>query len=269
MFGFILLEQPNVILLDEPDVHLHGQLQKALLDELGRLLDNHRQVLFATHSRDLISSVKPENIINLHDGKAQRLAIDYEVYNMLDNLGSLENIQLIAIQEFKRVLLVENYEDWEAIQYFGRLVLGEVAMSELIKRLAVCYAHGNPTKQDVPKFRQSLQDLFTGKGSGAVKLFVVADRDYFPFPEQLSKELENKEKKFTNSAQNHIFWHIWHRNELENYLVEKSLLLRLIFPNKNPQATLEEASLFRRFDELIQEQADEIEGRFMKGRAAS
>ena len=33
LFGFIALRRPNVILLDEPDVHLHGSLQRVLLDE--------------------------------------------------------------------------------------------------------------------------------------------------------------------------------------------------------------------------------------------
>lgn len=72
LFGFILLEQPQVILLDEPDKHLHGHLQKALYAELETLAEAGKQILFATHSRDLISCVEPENIIHLYDGKAER-----------------------------------------------------------------------------------------------------------------------------------------------------------------------------------------------------
>ena len=37
LFGFIHLREPTVILLDEPDAHLHGSLQTALLSELRQL----------------------------------------------------------------------------------------------------------------------------------------------------------------------------------------------------------------------------------------
>jgi len=80
LFGFIRLRQPTAVLLDEPDVHLHGILQKALLQELYRLVDEGKQVLFATHSRDLINGVSPENIIALEDEGARRLTVAYDVY---------------------------------------------------------------------------------------------------------------------------------------------------------------------------------------------
>ena len=64
LFGFILLRNPTVIMLDEPDVHLHGSLQAVLLDELKRLVQHDKQVLFATHSRELITRVNPENILS-------------------------------------------------------------------------------------------------------------------------------------------------------------------------------------------------------------
>jgi predicted ATPase len=73
LFGFILLRQPTTILLDEPDVHLHGSLQRALLAELRRLVGEGKQVVFATHSRELIARMEPENILALHEAGARRL----------------------------------------------------------------------------------------------------------------------------------------------------------------------------------------------------
>jgi predicted ATP-dependent endonuclease of OLD family len=90
LFGFILLEEPQVILLDEPDVHLHGALQKSLYEELQRLVaEKNKQIIFATHSRDLIAQITPENILSLSEGEAKRLQLDYEVYNALEELGSI------------------------------------------------------------------------------------------------------------------------------------------------------------------------------------
>ncbi len=88
LFGFILLRDPTVIMLDEPDVHLHGSLQAVLLDELKRLVEQGKQVLFATHSRELITRVSPESILSLDDG-ATRLRVAFDVYSFRPSNGSL------------------------------------------------------------------------------------------------------------------------------------------------------------------------------------
>lgn len=254
LFGFILLEQPNVILLDEPDVHLHGQLQKSLFDELNYLAKTEKQILFATHSRDLISAVLPDNIIHLNEGRAERLLLDYQVYNALEQLGSMENTQLVTLQQFRRVLIIENQDDWDYIQHFGKLVLGEAKMQEVVKRLAVCYAYGNPCKQDITKFRKSLQTMFTKTGS-PVKVMVIADRDYFPSIEELLEFLKSE----------HIQWHVWAQNEIENYLLSSGSFLKLIKPKGSNQLTLDEELIENKIQEVVQGQKDEIEGRLLKG----
>ncbi|AEE54228.1 ATP-dependent nuclease [Haliscomenobacter hydrossis] len=257
LFGFILLEQPNVILLDEPDVHLHGQLQKSLFDELSLFAKTDKQILFATHSRDLISAVLPENIIHLNSGFAERLQLDYQVYNALEELGSMENTQLVTLQEFRRVLVVENQDDLNYIQHFGKLILGEAKMQEINKRLAVCFAYGNPCKQDMAKFRRSLQTMFTKTGS-PVKMMVIADRDYFPFVEELVDSLKKDE---------HIIWHIWIQNEIENYLLSSGAILRLVTPrsSSSQQLNLDDELIDKQVKDIIQNQKNEIEGRFLKG----
>jgi predicted ATP-dependent endonuclease of OLD family len=78
LFGFIRLRNPNLILLDEPDVHLHGTLQASLLTELKKLVRNDdKQIIFATHSRDIISRIDPDQIISLNENKASRLKINF------------------------------------------------------------------------------------------------------------------------------------------------------------------------------------------------
>ena len=65
LFGFLLLKQPNTILLDEPDAHLHGSLQQLLLNELSNLVSEGKQVVFATNSHDLITRMEPDQTIYL------------------------------------------------------------------------------------------------------------------------------------------------------------------------------------------------------------
>ena len=265
LFGFILLEKPNVILLDEPDVHLHGQLQKNLFYELHKLVEHeNKQVIFATHSRDLITIVPPENIIRVSENQVQRLNHEFEIFAILENLGSLENTQLITLQEFRRVLVVENTNDWETIQVFGRLIFGEALMQTLSKRLTVIYTYGNPVKKELHTLRKQLQHSFADK-TKEVKMFVVADRDYFPYPEELIQDLQKKEENFNDSHTHHISWHIWERNEIENYWVEPSIFLRLVKPKPSAQMSIEQQMLENKFKELIDNQKDTIEGYFLKG----
>jgi predicted ATPase len=257
LFGFILLEEPQIILLDEPDVHLHGALQRSLYEELQRLAnEKDKQIIFATHSRDLIARITPENILSLSEGEAKRLQMDYEVYNTLEELGSIDNTQLTVLQEFRRIVVVENQDDWDFIESFGNLIVGESTMQKVIKRLAVCYSKGNPCKQDMPKFRGSLQQMFTKSGGSAIKMFVVSDRDYYPFPKELKDDLIKKDQ--------HIHWHIWERNEVENYLLSINSLRKLVKPKPNAQMTIDEVALTRQFDMLVEKNKDEVNDRLVK-----
>ncbi len=256
LFGFILLEQPDIILLDEPDNYLHGHLQKALYNELARLVEEGKQILFATHSRDLIGCVEPENMIYLDAGKAERLRLDYQIFNTLDALGSMENMQLIVLQQFRRVLMMEDKDDWEYLQVFGRLLVGERKMQEIIKRLSVAYTYGNPCYKDMATFRKSLNALFTQKGA-TVKMFVIADRDYFPYPNDLIAQLKQKDLN--------IEWHVWEQNEIENYLLNESILIRCIKAKSSTSTAIDEIIFKTKLETIVQEQKDEIEGRFLKG----
>ena len=99
LFGFILLRRPTVVMLDEPDVHLHGSLQAVLLEELKRLVAEGKQVLIATHSRELITRLSPENILSLDDG-ATRLRVAFDIYDIGNQaLASERRVRPVFEQE--------------------------------------------------------------------------------------------------------------------------------------------------------------------------
>lgn len=217
LFGFILLRQPSLILLDEPDAHLHGTLQRALLDELRRFVDQGRQVLFATHSRELISQMPAGSIVTLDNAEAKRLAVAFDVYDVLDRLGALDPTQLPAVQAYRRVLVVEDQADWDILSAFCATVLLPAAWSEVERRLALCYAKGNPWKQDMARLRDQLGQVISLQAA-PLEMFVVADRDYYPDRDGLLEAL----------PADRIRWHVWERAEIENYLLCPSAILRAL-----------------------------------------
>lgn len=267
LFGFILLKQPSVILLDEPDVHLHGSLQRALLCELRNLVAQGKQVLVATHSRDLIQGVDPEDILALDEPAprgadadrrsseqcaARRLAIAFDVYDTLERLGSMEPSQLPLIQAHGRVLVVEDREDWTLLAIFCNKCLEPRAWQQIERRLALCYSKGNPCGQDMERLRGQLQQI-VGPGGRPIQMFVVADRDYEPNLEALRRELPS----------NHIAWHVWDRAEIENYLLCRGAIIRLI-RGESPQPVLWERQFVEVFERLIDESRDSANDHLVK-----
>lgn len=241
LFGFILLRNPTIIMLDEPDVHLHGSLQAVLLDELKRLVHHNKQVLFATHSRELIARVDPENILSLDDG-ARRLKIAFDVYDVMDRLGSLDPTQLVLIQAYRRIVIVEDRTDRDLLRIFCSKSLGTEIWQQVERRLAFCYSRGNPWKHhDMPRLRQLLRQATALEGA-ELELMVVADRDYHPNPEGLERSLPNE----------HIEWHVWRRTEIENYLLDTGVIARLVGAGE-AQKTIQEDLLEKEFERLVEQ----------------
>ncbi len=252
LFGFIVLRRPSVILLDEPDVHLHGSLQRVLLDELRRLVQSQKQVLFATHSRDLIARMSPEDILALDETGARHLTVAFDVYDTLDRLGSVDPTQLPTIQAYRRVLAVEDRADRDLLSVFCAKCLGPGIWQEVDRRLAVCYTKGNPWKKDMAQLRDQLQQVVGLEGL-PLEMFVVADRDYHPDLSALMSAL----------PATHLHWHIWERAEIENYLLSEVGIVRVL-GEPGDQLTFDEAALRNQFGALIEDSRDAANDRLVK-----
>jgi AAA15 family ATPase/GTPase len=252
LFGFIHLGQPTIVLFDEPDAHLHGSLQDALLVEFQHLVAGGHQIIFATHSREMITRIDPSHILSIEETGAKRLQIAFDVYDTLDSLGSVDPTQLATIQAYRRVVVVENQSDWELLSIFCEKCLAPAVWPEVQRRLALCYARGNPWKQDMDRLRLQLQQMIAVQGAG-LELFVIADRDYHPDRPALLRGLPS----------NNIHWHVWERTEIENYLLCPDGIMRVI-QKPDRQMTLDEAALRTEFDRLIEQSKDTANDRLVK-----
>lgn len=111
----------HVIFLDEPDAHLHPTLQFSLLEELERLAKKYnKQILFATHSTELIASVPPEKIMKFSDGEVKVLNEESQKTRLITGLGSDYTPILHNLQKIKKILFVENESDAETIKIFAK-----------------------------------------------------------------------------------------------------------------------------------------------------
>ncbi|MBI2300632.1 MAG: ATP-binding protein [Armatimonadetes bacterium] len=252
LFGFILARQPQVILLDEPDVHLHGSLQAAFLDELKRMVQlEGKQVLLATHSRELIARIGVEHILSL-EAEPRRLKVAFDIYDTLDRLGSVDPTVIALIQAYRRVVLVEGPSDRDLLDVLCSTALGQEVWQQIRRRVAFLTVGGNPSKQPMDRQRRLLQQAMAMQGE-ALEAFAIADCDYHPDRAALLNSLNAE----------HLQWHVWERAEIENYLLCLPALRRLAGATED-QATFDALDLDEEFDRLVEESRGPANDRLVK-----
>jgi len=120
----------NIILLDEPDSHIHRDIQKRLMRVLTNFSSNI-QIFISTHNESLIRSSKPEHIFHLEkiSKKLYRpIVYDEQIYinnglipskhlKVLQDLGNESALDLINALEADKLILVEGKYDPKYIQY--------------------------------------------------------------------------------------------------------------------------------------------------------
>lgn len=103
----------NVLLLDEPDAHLHSSLQEQLLDGLRTIAaPAGKQVLIATHSTEIIRNAEPADILHIRSGRGgSYLQEDAQKVGLLAGLGSDYAPRVDRAKRTKRILFVEGRSD--------------------------------------------------------------------------------------------------------------------------------------------------------------
>lgn len=119
VYTFALSPNIDVLLLDEPDAHLHCSLQNELLDQLRDIaLRKQKQVIVATHSTEVIRGFDYRDIIHADKGHYRYLTDAGRKAYVMSGLGTEYFILLDEIQRYKRILFVENRWDAKILKLF-------------------------------------------------------------------------------------------------------------------------------------------------------
>jgi ABC-type ATPase involved in cell division len=219
IFANILLESPTTVLLDEPDAHVNGLLQKKLLRLFDRLVREQKiQVVIATHSSELISAAEPSQILSFETGKPEPLQVRADVLYTLDYLGSMDNLALALIRIYRKVIFVEDKTDKILIERFLERIWGRDDYLTLQRKMIYLFLHGHTLKKPIHDIVGAMQGLF--ETANRIDAFVIADRDYI-LDEQMAEE---HQKIITEQMQGFI----WARNEIENYLLVPEVIARVV-----------------------------------------
>lgn len=122
LLTFLNVRPGAVLLLDEPDAHLHVILQDAIFTELSSVAARRKsQLIIATHSDVIIESVEPRNLCAmLHEPRL--IANNDEKNNLLRSLKALSNLDIMTSLDAKGVLYVEDYTDRDILRELAKVL---------------------------------------------------------------------------------------------------------------------------------------------------
>jgi hypothetical protein len=219
LIGFLLLHQPKVALIDEPDSHMHDDLQRLTFDVFRRLADEQAiQFIVSTHSSTLIDEAGLNRVL-LIDNSLQA-PIRLEETETASSTFADQGIdfvpsKVIEVLRTQKALFVEgkdsDYKDFLSI--LGQKLNPSFRMKA--QRLTIFETEGLSSKW--PFDAISAFERLMGVELNYVYL---SDRDFLR-PEDIS-ERECR----ANSHVDRLF-HTARRTR-ESYLIEPSILARLL-----------------------------------------
>jgi predicted ATPase len=111
LFGFLYARPASVLLLDEPDAHLHVILQKQIFEKLKKIsVGEQCQLIIATHSEVLVDGTAPEWILSFFK-KPHRLISEIDRDRVREALKRLTNMDILSAERAKGILYVEGETD--------------------------------------------------------------------------------------------------------------------------------------------------------------
>jgi energy-coupling factor transporter ATP-binding protein EcfA2 len=223
-----------VLILDEPDVYLHADLQRKLA---RMLLADSRQVIIATHSPEIIAEVTPDSIVVLDKGKAKSSSITSAkaVQQLLIDVGSVHNLSLVRLASIRRILFVEG-DDIPILKAFQNVIFPNAKRPiDTIPHTDIGGWSGWPSVLTFAQFlRQNANSEF--------EIFCFLDRDYHTDSEIASRTAQAKK--------NSIRLCVWPAKELENYAVMAGPIARLI--SRKLKRTIDVAEVEASIDAVVE-----------------
>lgn len=214
LFAMLHQRASTLLLIDEPDAHLHVILQEVVWSRLRRLAaESGSQLIVATHAETFINAVEPRELCLCYS--TPRLLSDVAERDRLTaSLRCLTNTDLMCVGDAMGVLYTDDYTDLEILRAWARALKHPLAQHleqsimwhSRVKDIALC-SPGVTSKQHFDALRLVRLDL---KGVDLLD----GDAKGAPTP--------------PGSQPNGLIRLRWERYEIESYLFHPAALERFV-----------------------------------------
>lgn len=215
VFAFALAPETDVLLLDEPDAHLHSRLKVEMIDRLGEIAESEDgpQILIATHAPEILKRHQLDRIMDFGQKHPKYLVEDVQRAKLVSGLGD-EYAPLIEKARGSRfILFVENESDARILE-----TLAETLELEWPNSIAI-----HPTAEkhaDRLKLYRHLLGAIDG-----LKALSIRDRDNADINTIDSDTLRDKGTNTNGCPEFRA--RTWRRREIENYALVPSALAKV------------------------------------------
>lgn len=122
LLTFLNTRQGAVLLLDEPDAHLHIFLQEAIFQRLREAaIRSKSQLIVATHAEVIIDSVDLTELCVLVD-RPIRISTPEQRKALSQALRVIDNVDIMNVHITPGVIYVEDYTDLEILRAFSKVL---------------------------------------------------------------------------------------------------------------------------------------------------
>lgn len=215
---FVSQCSPNaIVVLDEPDVYMHADLQRRLVRLISPMFS---QLVIATHSLEIIEEVTSDSIIPVDSTKKtiRPIGNDTPLQFLTKHLGSTFNIDLARIFISSQFVFWDGDDNSRKILSAFQSVLYPQDLHPLIN-LPKAFIDGWNEWEKVTM----LADLFNSNQMN-MEVFCVLNSEY---------HTQNEIMRLHNDANSHnINLCIWQKKEIENYAIHHNSIFRYILNNK-------------------------------------
>ncbi len=207
VLSLLLTHDRAVLLIDEPDAHLHLILQRSIYGELRSVAAvRGSQLLIATHSEQVIDTVDPRELCLMY-GTPRLVADTEEKAQLVRSLGGLTHGDLLHAEGACGVLYAEDFTDLDILEAFAR-ALGDGEALQLVTA-------GLMRKRAKAAQPDGLGDLSPARHWDMLKLVRAA----LPAVELLDGDSLNKTDETVTGNAERMQRLRWRYYEIESYLL--------------------------------------------------
>lgn len=214
LLAFFYARPASVLLLDEPDAHLHVILQKQIYDRLRSIAAKRKcQLIIATHSEILIDGTSPDQVLSFYR-KPHLLLDDTERDQVREAIKRLPAVDLMLADQSPAVLYLEGESDFNLLRAWANVL--DHPTSEWFERRPFWHTNQGRNPAEAKGHFFAIRAIREDLGG-----LLLLDGD--------NRGLPDRELRADG-----LVIERWSRYEAENYLIHPEALIRFVRQRVGP-----------------------------------
>jgi predicted ATP-dependent endonuclease of OLD family len=256
MLSTILLLKPSIVLMDEPEVHMHPSLIKDFVGYIKKL-SVETQFIMTTHSEVLINEVGLDKVFYLENDIDQKGIIVTKVDDknrLLEAVNSLGyNVESSAYTNKHSVyVFTEGTSDKDFILAFAKKAKLEKQINSFNTAFIAMGGKGNRYKFAalIDKLNEDFIDS---------PLLMILDKD-----ETSNSSIEDIENKYFSANPKRL--HYLDKRQIENYLLDEHAIKQVVAEKLKDKSILERwnnENILSKFNEFAEQQKEKISTNYL------